>query len=224
MAATPKTFQHNGKVIKLAEGKMQFNTANAQFRKDFQYRFDAAVQFADKCEIAKDNIKALESVIEFKEKSAFHSSDEVDGLKADIETLKEGIKALKKEFEDNAPTLTEADENLYLAYRDYMEEREDEKNGNTYFRAFCEWADFYGMIPTKAQFAYISKKIGAKKLGNKALIKNNATKFTTYLGSNQFYNLFFATILEILRERNLLRSYEFEYKFPVKEKKSTKKA
>lgn len=214
-------FVASEKVIDVARGKMQFNAGNAQFRKDMQYRYDAAVQLADKTAQAQDDIKTIKGMIDFTMKQSYYSQTDIDNYNAKIEAIRDGIKAMQAEFAENAPVVSEADKNLYYAYKACMLDEEDTTSGNTYQRAFYEWADFNGMKPTAETFAFISKKIGMKKLGAKSIVKANGEKFTGALSPTAFYGLFYGVIMECLKAQNLLKGYEFNYKFPEKVKTST---
>lgn len=211
-----KVFVNNGVVIDVAKGKMQFNTANEQFRKDMQYRYDAAVKLADAIAQANDDIRTIKGMIDFTLKQSYYSTTTIEDYEAQIQALRDGIKAMRKEFDDNAPKVSEADENLYLAYKACMLDEEDTYGGNTYQRAFYEWAVFNGMKPTAETFAFISKKIGMKKLGAKSIVKANGEQFTGALSKSAFFGLFYAVVMECLKAQNLLKSYEFTYKFPTK--------
>lgn len=216
--STKRTFTANGKVLDIARGKIQWNTANMQFRKDMQYRYDAEVQLADAKAQAQDDIKTIKGMIDFTLKKTYYSQSEIDKLEKDIADIKEGIQKMAEEFQANAPVISEADKNLYLAYKANVTDQEDPFSGNTYKRAFYEWVDFNGMKPTEETFNFINKKIGMKKLGAKAIVKANGEKFTGALSPTAFYGLFYGVIMECLKAQNLLKSYEFNYKFPVKSK------
>ena len=215
-------FVNNGKAIDVAHGKMQWNTANADFRAAMQYRYDAAVKLADAKAQASDDIKTLRNMIAFAEKQTYVNSTEIDGYNAKIDEINDGIKAMQTEFNAAAPAISDADKNLYIAYRAAMNDEEDELSGNTYQRAFYEWADFNGVKPTAETFNFFCKKIGIKKLSAKAIVKSNGEKFTGALSATAFYTVFYGIVMECLKAQNLLRSYEFTYKFP--ERKSNKNA
>jgi hypothetical protein len=215
-----KMFVANNEVISVARGKMQWNTANETFRKDMQYRYDAAVQLADAKAQAQDDIKTINNMIAFTNKQLYIDSSVIAGYEAQIKSIREGISAMQKEFDENAPKVTEADTNLYLAYKAYVLDLEDSTSANTYTRAFYEWAVFNGMRPTAETFAFINKKIGMKKLSAKGIVKANGEKFTDALSKSAFLGMFYAVIMECLKAQNLLKGYEFTYKFPVKTKKT----
>ena len=216
--ANKNVFVASDKVLDIARGKMQWNTATEQFRKDMQFRFDAAVKLADAQAQAQDDIKTINGMISFTEKQAYYSSTDIDAYKAKIQTIKDGIVTMKAEFVANAPVVSDADKNLYYAYRTCMLGEEISTSANTYKRAFYEWADFNGMKPTEETFNYITKQIGKKSLGAKAIVKANGEKFTGELSPTAFYKLFYAVVMECLKAQNLLKGYKFSYKFPVKTK------
>ena len=215
---TKKTFINNGEVINIAHGKMQFNTASEQFRKDMQFRYDATLQLCEAKAQAQDDINTVKRMLDFTMKQPVYSSTDIDGYNAKIESIKASLAKMTTEYNENIPAISKADENLYLAYKAAMNDEEDTLNGNTYQRAFYEWATFNGIRPTEDTFKFITKKIGMKKLGAKAIIKSEGTKFTGALSAKTFYELFYSVIMECLKSQNLLKSYTFTYKFPVKTK------
>lgn len=211
--------------IEVGHGKMQWNTANPEFRTAMQYRYDAAVQMADKRAQAQSDIKTIRGMIDFCEKSSRCDSREIDKYNAQIAEIEKNLADANAEFTKNAPVETEADKNLYYAYKAYVLDEEDPMSANTYTRAFYEWADSIGVRPTLETFNFIAKKIGMKKLGAKAIVKANGEQFTGALSKTAFYGLFYAVIMECLKAQNLLKSYTFECDF-AKElaKKAAEKA
>lgn len=203
------TFTASTIEIEVAHGKIDWYAANQDFRTAMQYRYDAAVKIADLRTQTSTEIKTLRDHINYLEKSRVHSAEDVDKDNAEIDRLTEALKSAEKEFAENAPAITDADKNLYLAYRAYVLDEEDPTSPNTYERAFYEWAVSVGVKPTAESFRYITKKIGMRKLGAKAIVKAGGEKFTGALTANSFYGVFYAVILEILKERGLLRGYKF---------------
>lgn len=218
-----KMFKNNGKVITSAHGKMQLNTATPEFRTAFQYRYDAKVQLADAKAKAMDDIKTIRAMIALTTGSRDFYEDDVAKYEKQIADINAKITAMSEEYAESAPEIGEHDENLYYAYRSAVDGTEDATTGNTYLRAFYEWCDYYGIVPTSETFEYIARRTGVKKLSAKAIVKANGEKFTGALSKQQFLDLYFCIILELLKKANLLRSYEFKYKFPVKEKKNATK-
>ena len=209
MKKTMNTFNANEKIIDIARGKMQWNTASADFRSAMQYRYDAAVKMADIRVQAQSDIKTIKGMIDFTMKQAVYSSTEIDAYNAKIAEVQKAVSDAEEELKKNAPTETDADKNLYLAYKAYVNDEEDPYSGNTFRRAFYEWADFNGMHPTSETFDFIAKKLGVKKLGSKAIVKNNGEKFTGAMTKTAFYSTFYAVVMECLKAQNLLRGYTF---------------
>jgi hypothetical protein len=207
------TFENNGKVIDVAKGKMQWNTSSADFRSAMQYRYDAAVKMADIRVQAQTDIKTIKGMIDFTMKQNYYSSTDIDKYNAQIDEIQKATSDADAEFKANAPAETDADKNLYYAYKAYVNDEEIPASGNTFQRAFYEWADFNGMKPTAETFNFISKKIGVKKLGAKAIVKANGEKFTGALSKTAFYTVFYAVIMECLKAQNLLKGYTFTCTF-----------
>lgn len=206
-------FIANSTIIDVAKGKMQWNTANADFRTAMQYRYDAAVKLADIRVQAQSDIKTVKGMIDFTMKQSYYSSTEIDGYNAKIDEIQKSVADATAEFNAKAPAETEADKNLYYAYKAYVLDEEDPMSANTYVRAFYEWADSIGVRPTLETFNFIAKKIGMKKLGAKAIVKANGEQFTGALSKTAFYGLFYAVIMECLKAQNLLKGYTFTCDF-----------
>ena len=207
------TFTNNGKVIDVTKGKMQWNTSTSDFRTAMQYRYDAAVKMADIRVQAQSDIKTIKGMIDFIMKQSYYSSTDIDNYNAKIDHIQKATADADAEFKANAPAETEADKNLYYAYKAYVADEEVPASGNTFQRAFYEWADSNGMRPTAETFNFIAKKIGVKKLGAKAIVKANGEKFTGALSKTAFFAVFYAVIMECLKAQNLLKGYTFTCDF-----------
>lgn len=207
------TFVNNGKVIDVVKGKMQWNTSSADFRTAMQYRYDAAVKMADIRVQAQTDIKTIKGMIDFTMKQSMYSSTDIDNYNAKIAEIQKALSDADAEFKANDPAETDADKNLYYAYKAYVADEEVPASGNTFQRAFYEWANFNGMKPTAETFNFIAKKIGVKKLGAKAIVKANGEKFTGALSKTAFYTVFYAVIMECLKAQNLLKGYTFTCDF-----------
>lgn len=203
------TFIANSEVIAPAKGKMQWNTSSPEFRANMQYRYDAVVKMGFLRKQANEDIKTLQKHIEFTKKQAMWSSTDVEKDEADIKKIQDTVKAAQAEVNSKAPEITKADENLYYAYKAYILGEEVSTSGNTYVRAFYEWAVSVGVKPTEETFKYISKAMGKKKLSANAIAKNNGEKLTGELSPNAFLDLFYREVMECLKAQNLLRGYTF---------------
>lgn len=212
MAKTGK-FIANDIIVDVQRGKMQWNTSSADFRTAMQYRYDAAVKMADIRVQAQTDIKTIKGMIDFTMKQNYYSSTDIDNYNAKIAEIQKALSDADAEFKANAPAETDADKNLYYAYKAYVADEEVPASGNTFQRAFYEWANFNGMKPTAETFTFIAKKIGVKKLGAKAIVKANGEKFTGALSKTAFFAVFYAVIMECLKAQNLLKGYTFTCDF-----------
>lgn len=204
-----KTFTANeNMVIDTVKGKMQFNTATAEFRSAMQYRYDAECKIADLRSQCTSDIKTIRAMIDFTMKQNYYSTADIDKYEKQIEDLRKTLADAEKEIREKAPVITEADENLFLAYRDYVNGEQNEYQSQ-YVRAFYEWATINGMRPSEETFKFITKQIGVKKMSARGIIKSNGEQFTTNLSKNAFLGLFYAVIIDILKKQNLLRSFTF---------------
>lgn len=215
-----KTFVASAATIATAEGKIQWNTSTPEFRANMQFRYDGLMKLSDRRAICSDAISGLEKAITATESLPYHSSETIDGYKAQIQTLRDEVKAIDDEIRDNAPALTDADVNLFLAYRSYIDGTEDTTTNNTYERAFQEWCHSNGIVPTTDTFKFLTKQIGVRKLGAKAIIKSNGDDLTGALTKNTFLDLFFRLVMQEMKRANCLRPYEFQYVAPEKSKKN----
>lgn len=208
-----KTFVANESLtINTVRGKMQFNTATPEFRSAMQYRYDAECKIADLRSQCTSDIKTINAMIDFTKKQNYYSTTDIEKYEKQIEDLRKTLSDAEKEIREKAPAITEADENLFLAYRDYVNGEQNEYQSQ-YVRAFYEWATINGLNPSEETFKFIAKKIGMKKMSAKGIIKSNGESFTTNLSKSAFLGMFYAVILEILKSQNLLRSFTFTCDF-----------
>lgn len=196
-------------IINTANGKMQFNTSSADFRTAMQARYTMRCQYADMATQAQDDIKTINRMIDFTKKQAYYSTTDIENYEKQIEDIRNGLSNAKAELEKAVPAISETEENLYLAYKAWVEGEEDPRTSNTFRRAFYEWAQINGMRPTSDTYEWYAKKIGAGSASNRAIVKNGGTKFTKALSKNAFFKLFFDITLDILVKQNLARPYVF---------------
>ena len=214
------TFVNNGKVIATSNGKMQFNTATIEFRNAMSFRHNAACVLAQAEREARDRISEIKNAVKVLESSKYFNSADVDALNAEIVGISDALKAMRAEYNDKAPATTDADHNLYLAYRAYITGNDD--TINSYERAFMEWADYNGMKPTHDTFKFITKSIGAKAASATDIIKNGGTNFTKENVERTFLKLFYAEVLNICVKQNLVKPFAFTYKLPERKKNAKK--
>ena len=204
-----KTFVATAMIIDTATGKMQFNTASADFRAAMQARYTVRCQYADMATQAQDDIQVIKRMIDYTKKQTYYSTDDLAKYEGQIEKIQAGLASAKEELEKAIPAISEPEENLYLAYKTWIEGEEDPRTSNTFCRAFYEWAQINGMRPTHETFEWYAKKIGAGSASNRAIVKNGGTKFTKALSKNAFFRIFFDITLDILVKQNLPRPYVF---------------
>ena len=196
-------------IINVQRGKMQWNTGTPEFRTAMSHRYDALVQLSFLQKQANEDIKTLEKHIEFTKNQAMWSSTDVEKDEADIQKIQEAVASAKAEYKENTPVITEADENLYYAYKTYINGEEKVGSADTYVRAFYEWSASNGLNPTEETFKFIIKAMGKRKLSANAIAKNNGEKLTGELSPTAFFDLFYREIMQCMKAQNLLRSYKF---------------
>lgn len=211
-----KLFTASTIAIETANGKIQWNTSTPEFRSDMQFRYDGLMKLSDRRAMCSDAIAGLRKAIKATESLPYHSSETIDGYNAQIDALNAEVKAINDEIKENTPAISEHDMNLFYAYRTYMRGVEDTASGNTYERAFYEWCHANGIVPTHDTFKFISSKIGARKLGAKAVVKSNGETLTDALTKTTFLDLFFRIVMQEMKRANCLRPYEFQYTAPEK--------
>ena len=202
----------NGK-IDIQRGKMQWNTSTPEFRTAMSHRYDALVQLSFLKKQASEDIKTLEKHIEFLKKQPMWSTTDVEKDEADIQKTRDAVASADAEYKAGIPAITEADENLYYAYRTYINGEEKVGSANTYVRAFYEWATSNGLKPTEETFRFITKSMGKRPLTANAIAKNNGEKLNGELAYKTFFELFYREVMECMKAQNLLRSYKFSNEY-----------
>lgn len=212
-------FEANGKVINFGDGKkLQFNTSLKSFRDRIQLFADGINKMNDKRNYYSDCINVVRNYIEVYKKGAEWSESVVNEKLAEIETYKTAVAEITADIQTAMPEWDKTDKNLYYAYRQYMN---DEIEYSVYERAFAEWLDNGGIVPTKKGIEVITNKIGVKKASAKTMCKNGGKKFTSELGVNQYLDLVYRVVCNMMYEANALKEYTYEY-IPVSMRKKEK--
>lgn len=213
------TFNANAKEITMGKGNLDLFKSSPKFREKVQLFTDGINKMNDKrleySALIATTRNYLENVVL---KSAVVSSTEVDELNAKIEDYKKAVSEITAEILSKMPEYDETDNNLYYAYRTYINGEEDTSTNNTYVRAFIEWLDNAGITPTQKGIAFIMSQIGVKKASAKQTCKSGGTIFTGELGKKQYLDLVYRTIGNMMYKANALKPYNYNYVIPEKVK------
>ena len=214
--ANKKTFTPSTKDIAKGNGNLQFNTSTPAFREKVQLFFDGIHKMNDQRRQYQDKINDTKSYLEnvvLKEREV--SSSKVDEINAQIESYRQAVREITADILERMPTYNDVDKNLFYAYRQYIN---DECESSLYNRAFTEWLDAAGIVPTDKGISWIMEKIGVKKASSNDMIKSGGDKLVTNLNENTYLDLVYRIVAQMMRKNNLLTPYEYEYKIRVKAK------
>lgn len=212
-------FTANSKVISMGKGNLQFNTSTPEFRNKVQMFSDGINAMNDKRLFYADCVKTATHSLELYLKSPVHSSDVVEAKEAEIAEYRQAVADITAKIRESMPTYDATDKALFYAYRSYINGDEDSTSVNTYKRAFMEWLDNAGIVPTEKGISYVMDRIGVKKASAKAMCKNGGTVFTAAMSEKQYLELVYRVIAEMMFKAKALKPYKYEYVIPEKTSK-----
>ena len=216
-----KVFVASEKVIVNGKGNLQFNTSTEAFREKVQLFADGINKMNDKALYYRDCIKTAQHSLELYQKGTYVASDVVAEKEAEIEAFRQAVRDINAEIHEKMPTYDDTDKNLFYAYRTFINGEEDTTSGNTYKRAFMEFLDNVGIVPTEKGITFIMAQIGAKKASAKTMCKNGGTKFTDNMGEKQYLELVYRVIATLMYKCNALKPFTYEYVIEDKKAKAT---
>lgn len=214
------TFTASDKVIGLGKGNLDFFKSTDSFREKVQLFADGINTLNDKSLQYRDTIQTEQKALENYLKELYTNSSEIEAREKRIKDLEEAYNAIRTEIREKMPTYDEMDKSLFYAYRTYILGEEDSTSGNTYKRAFMEWLDNAGIVPTDKGISYLMSQMGAKKASAKTMCKNGGTVFTENMGEKQYLELVYRTVATMMYKVNALKKYTYEY--VIEEKKVVK--
>lgn len=215
-------FVASTKVIVNGKGNLQFNTSTEEFRTKVQLFADGINAMNDKRLYFSDCVKTATRSLELYLKGTYVDSAVVDSKNAEIEGYRTAVADITAKIMETMPEFDKVDKNLYYAYRTYVVGEEDVTSGNTYKRAFMEFLDNAGIVPTEKGITFIMAQMGVKKASAKTMCKNGGTVFTTAMSEKQYLDLVYRTLANLMYKANALKPFTYEYVIP--EKKTTAQA
>lgn len=210
-------FVSNEKNITIGKGKIDLSTANATFKDKVQLFADGINTMNDKRLYFSDCIKTAKHSLELYEKGTYVDGSVVESKLAEIEQYKTAVQDITNDIKDKMPTYDETDKNLFYAYREYIDGDIDHSR---YVRAWAEFLDNANVVPTDKGIEFLSAKIGAKKLGAKAMCKKNGTQFVGAMGEKQYLEMVYRIIAETMYSKQILKPYKYEYVIEDKKAKT----
>lgn len=212
-------FVASSKVISMGKGNIQFNTSAPEFRNKVQLFADGINAMNDKALYYSDCIRTDRHSLELYQKGDYVDGAVVAEKEAEIEAYKKAVADIRAEIAEKMPTYNESDKALFYAYRTFINGEEDTTSGSTYKRAFMEWLDNVGIVPTDKGIAYIMSQIGVKKASAKTMCKNGGTVFTTAMSEKQYLDLVYRTVANMMYKSKALKEFKYEYVIPEKASK-----
>ena len=156
-------FVASSKVISMGKGNIQFNTSTPEFRNKVQMFSDGINAMNDKRLFYADCVKTATHSLDLYLKGAVHRSDVVEAKEAEIASYRQAVADITAKIRESMPTYDDTDKALFYAYRSYINGEEEPTSVNTYKRAFMEWFDNAGIVPTEKGISYVMDRIGVKK-------------------------------------------------------------
>ena len=210
-------FVSNGLEITVGKGKIDLSSATPAFKSKVQLFADGINAMNDKRLYFSDCIKTAQHSLELYQKGTYVNSEVVAEKEAEIEKYREAVREITADIAEKMPEYDEVDKNLFYAYRQaIVGEIED----SVYVRAFAEFLNNAGVVPTEKGIKFIASQIGVKKASAKTMCKNGGTIFTAAVSEKQYLDLVYRTIATMMYEKGILSKYTYEYVIPEKSKKT----
>lgn len=212
-------FVTNAKEITIAKGKIDLSKATADFKEKVQLFADGINAMNDKALYYSDCVKTAKHALELYEKGTYVNSSVVAEKEKEIEKYKEAATAIRAEIFEKMPEFDKVDKNLFYAYRQYVN---GEVEYSVYTRAFAEWLDNAGVVPTDKGIDFIMSKIGVNKASARTMCKNGGTVFTNAKGEKQFLDLVYRIVADLMYAKGILKAFKYEYIIEDKKGNKTK--
>jgi hypothetical protein len=216
--AKKNVFITNGKEITMGKGKVDLSNATAEFKEKVQLFADGINAMNDKALYFSDCVKTARHALELYQKGSYVNSAVVDEKAAEIEKYLNAAREIRAEIAEKMPEFDKVDKNLYYAYRQYIN---GEVEFDIYVRAFAEFLDNAGVIPTIKGIDFIMSKIGVNKASARAMCKNGGTVFTNAKGEKQFLDLVYRIVADLMYAKGILKPFTYEYVIEDKKAKKT---
>ena len=210
-------FVSNNKEITITNGKLDLSKATADFKARIQFFADGINAMNDKALYYSDCVKTARHALELYMKGSHYSDTIVAEKEAEIVAYQEASKAIRAEIAEKMPEYDSTDKNLYYAYRQYIK---GEVEYSVYTRAFAEWLDNMGVVPTSKGIDFIVSKIGVNKASARTMCKNGGTVFTNAKSEKQFLDLVYRIIADLMYAKQILKPFTYEYIIPEKATKN----
>lgn len=217
--AKKNVFITNAKEITMGKGKVDLSTAKADFKDKVQLFADGINAMNDKALYYSDCVKTARHALDLYLKGTYTDSAVIAEKEAEIVKYQEAAQEIRAEIFAKMPEFDKVDKNLYYAYRQYVN---GEVEFAIYTRAFAEWLDNAGVVPTDKGIDFIMSKIGVNKAGARAMCKNGGTVFTNAKGEKQFLDLVYRIVADLMYAKGILRPFKYEY--VIEDKKAKKDA
>lgn len=211
-------FVSNNKEITIGKGKIDLSAAMPEFKEKVQLFADGINSMNGKALYYGDCIKTARHALDLYLKGTYTNSAEIEAKEAEIVKYQTAVSEIRAEIASKMPEFDATDKNLYYAYRQFVN---GEIESDIYVRAFAEWLDNTGVMPTTKGIDFIMSKIGVNKASARTMCKNGGTVFTNAKGEKQFLDLVYRVIADLMYAKGILKPFKYEY---VIEDKKAKKA
>jgi hypothetical protein len=210
-------FVSNAKEITIGKGKLNLLKATPEFKDRVQLFADGINAMNDKALYYGDCAKTARHSLELYLKGTYIDSSVVAQKECEIAEYLDASAKIRAEIQAKMPEFDKVDKNLYYAYRQYAN---GEVDYDVYVRAFAEWLDNAGIMPTDKGIDLITSKIGVNKASARTMCKNGGTVFTNAKGEKQFLDLVYRIVADLMYAKNILKPFVYEY--TIEDKKAKK--
>lgn len=198
------------KIINTTSVKVQFMTSSKDFTAVMAKFWVAINEMADKKLILQNNLRISQEWAELKK-----DDPEAQAMYlADVEKYQEEFDTFKKDYDERIKACYELlTDELYTAYTTSEEE---------FKKAIKEWfaAQKIEATPTLVSFMVIAT--GYKNSSNKQLFKTGNA--LSYKAKTTFKNSFMRTLVQLMKDKNALKTDAYKYSYVEPEKKNGKKS
>lgn len=228
MKKTERNYNAPEITIAINNGKLQFTTVHSDFatmvdhfanskNKEIAITKECAKMIETRENLIAENIAEIERIKHNASISAYVREDDMNTQIAEIE---QKISTLKKEIADidsNKTTmlknlrkhkfeLDETDDNLWCAYRDYMDGKLIKRE---YIIAIAAWFNAHNVPAHVETINEIIKFIGRKAATNNELYKSNGTQFTSVYQPKAYADMFYRALADLCVKAGTIRKFDF---------------
>ncbi len=192
--------------INTASVKVQFMTSSKDFTETMAKFWVAINEMADKKLILQNNLRISQEWAELKK-----DDTEAQAMYlADVERYQAEYDTFKKDYDERIKSCYELiTDELYTAYTTSEEE---------FKKAIKEWFSAQKIEATPTLISFMTVAVGYKNSSNKQLFKTGNA--LSYKAKTIFKNSFMRALVQLMKDKNALKTDMYKYVYVAPEKKS----